>query len=136
MQANCAGCGRTFFRKTGTHRFCTSACRERHRGHARRQRYGSGHQRSRAAVAVAVEQGRALCSRCGELIEPGTPWDLDHDDNGNGYLGPSHARCNRATTPRARKTGLCWSRRWFEDATEDTIVGNEEIRRDGRWEPL
>ena len=25
-----------------------------------------------------VEAGMARCARCGELIEPGTPWDLGH----------------------------------------------------------
>jgi hypothetical protein len=135
-QASCAGCGRTFYRKTGTHKYCTPACRERNRGHARRQRYSSRHQRLRAAVAVAVEQGRARCARCGKPIPPGTEWDLDHEDNGKGYLGPSHAACNRATTPRNRRDAMRWSRRWFDDAPEGTIVGNDEIRRGGQWEPL
>lgn len=102
-----------------------------------RRRYSSAHQRLRAAVAVAVEQGRALCARCGESITPGTDWDLDHaDGEGNGYLGPSHARCNRATTQRDRRGGLRWSRRWVEDAPEGTVVMGKEIRRNGRWEPL
>jgi hypothetical protein len=91
----------------------------------------------RAAVAVAVEQGRASCARCGKPIVPGEPWDLDHaDGDGNGYLGPSHAACNRATTPRIRDTGLRWSRRWWEDASEGTIVAGREIRRNGGWEAL
>jgi hypothetical protein len=52
------------------------------------------------------------------------------------YLGPSHAACNRATTPPAssRKDAPRWSRRWFEDAPESTVVMG--IRRGGRWEPL
>jgi len=139
MDAKCVGCGRSFSRKTGTHKFCTPACRERHRGSdpARRRRYSSGHQRLRAAVAVSVEQGRALCARCGQPIQPGTDWDLDHaDGEGNGYLGPSHARCNRATTPRIRSEGMRWSRRWWDDASEGTVVIGVEIRRNGRWEPL
>lgn len=64
-------------------------------------------------------------------------WDLDHrDGNGNGYLGPSHAACNRATTPRVRGTGLVWSRRWLDDAPEGTVVAGREVRRHGAWEPL
>jgi hypothetical protein len=140
MTATCAGCGRTFTRRTGTHRFCTVACRERHRelDPARRRRYSAGHQRLRARVAVAVERGTASCSRCGLPIAPGTAWDLDHSDDGRSYLGPSHAACNRATTPPAPVRGepLLWSRRWFDDAPEGTQVMGEEIRRNGRWEPL
>jgi hypothetical protein len=29
-----------------------------------------------------------------------------------------------------------WSRRWFEEAPEGTVVMGREIRRGGRWEPL
>jgi hypothetical protein len=87
-------------------------------------------------VAVAVERGNAVCARCGEPIRPGESWDLDHaDGNGNGYLGPSHSSCNRAA-PRIYDNVLRWSRRWFEDAPEGTVVGNREVRRGGRWEPL
>jgi hypothetical protein len=87
-------------------------------------------------VAVAVERGDARCARCGERIRQGESWDLDHaDGDGNGYLGPSHSSCNRAA-PRIYENGLIWSRRWSEDAREGTRVGNKEIRRNGRWEPL
>lgn len=139
-KARCVGCGRTFYRKTGTHKFCTTTCREHHRAldPVRRRRYSSAHQRLRAAVAVAVEQGGANCTRCGLPIAPGEAWDLDHEDDGNGYRGPSHASCNRATTPPASRprADLCWSRRWFETAPEGTLVLGKEIRRNGRWEQL
>ena len=38
------------------------------------------------------------CAR-GELIEPGTPWDLGHVDGTDRkvYSGPEHRRCNRQT---------------------------------------
>lgn len=126
--AECAGCGRTFYRRTGTHKFCTPACRERHRDPARRKRYSSPHQKMRDAVALPVERGEASCARCGELIEPGVDdWDLDHADDGNGYLGPGHSRCNRATTPRVSGVGLPWSRRWFDDAPRGTVVLGKEV---------
>jgi hypothetical protein len=58
-----------------------------------------------------VEAGVVRCARCGELIEPGTPWDLGHVDGTKRkvYSGPGHRRCNRQTsTHRVRKV----SRRW------------------------
>jgi len=47
-----------------------------------------------------VARGTVECSRCGELIEPGHRWDLDHVEGSVRleYRGPSHARCNRATS--------------------------------------
>jgi hypothetical protein len=42
-----------------------------------------------------------ICSRCGQAIARGEAWDLDHNDNGIGYRGASHARCNRATAGRS-----------------------------------
>jgi hypothetical protein len=36
-----------------------------------------------------VEAGLVRCARCGELIEPETPWDLGHVDNDrSAYSGP------------------------------------------------
>ena len=47
------------------------------------------------------------CARCGELIQPGEPWDLDHDSSRRFYLGASHARCNRAAANELR-TSRVW----------------------------
>ena len=81
-----------------------------------RQRYGWPHRRRRAAVAREVEAGRAVCSRCGRLIAPGEPFDLDHvDDAGpTDYLGAAHVGCNRgAANKRRAKRGKRWgSRAW------------------------
>ena len=62
--------------------------------------YGADHRRDRRSWAPAVAAGTVRCARCGELIVPGEAWDLDHTDDRGGYLGPSHARCNRATAGR------------------------------------
>jgi hypothetical protein len=65
--------------------------------------YGQAHQRLRRQLVPIVAFGTVNCARCGEPIVPGEPWDLDHQDGSRTrYLGPSHARCNRAT---ARQRG-------------------------------
>jgi hypothetical protein len=54
-----------------------------------------------AAGRVRCARGRA-CKRAefvdgvlvGGLIRRGDVWQLDHRDDGRGYLGPSHADCN------------------------------------------
>jgi len=40
------------------------------------------------------------CCRCGKIMEHGTEIWLDHNDNGVGYLGWSHKRCNIAARNR------------------------------------
>lgn len=68
--------------------------------------YGSQHQKLRAQWRPYVEAGIVHCARegCGQLIEPGTPWDLGHDDQDRTkYRGPEHARCNRGTRAASRR---------------------------------
>ena len=43
-----------------------------------------------------VEAGLVHCARCGQLIESGERWELDHAPGKQGYLGPSHFHCNRS----------------------------------------
>ncbi len=57
--------------------------------------YGSTHRRMRDAAKASVDAGQAACSRCGRMIAPGTPWDLDHTPDRLGWLGPAHRSCNR-----------------------------------------
>jgi hypothetical protein len=61
--------------------------------------YGWMHQQRRKRWALEVATGRVECSRCGVLIDPDAPWDLDHRDDRQGYLGPSHRCCNRGARP-------------------------------------
>ena len=68
---------------------------------------GSEHRQPRSAFAPLVAAGDCICDRCGELIEPGTAWDLGHSDDGLGYNGPEHASCNRGAWTRCRT-----SREW------------------------
>ncbi|GAC1375754.1 MAG: hypothetical protein NVSMB4_04150 [Acidimicrobiales bacterium] len=47
-----------------------------------------------------VEAGQASCVARTCLmptrwIAPADPWDLDHTDDGLGYRGPAHRRCNQ-----------------------------------------
>jgi hypothetical protein len=134
-EAECAGVDGGSTSEPGGHRFCTPACRERHkaRDQARRRRYSSPLQQLRAQVAVAVEPGRRRLRPAVSRSGRGESWDLGHaEGNGNGYLGPSHSSCNRAA-PRIRENGLVWSRRWSEDAREGTVnLGDREVRRGGR----
>ena len=71
-------------------------------------RYGAAHRRARAELAPFVASGLAKCARCGEPIEPGTSWDLGHDDRfPELYSGPEHAVCNRSA-PHRNVTSRVW----------------------------
>lgn len=113
--------------------------------------WGHSHQRRRAAIAPLVRAGKATCARCGEPIHPDEDWHLDHNATLNGYLGPSHARCNlsagaavvngrRATAPNGEMP-YRGSQRWSEDPPIGTIKydggRNPEIYvGNGDWQPL
>jgi hypothetical protein len=56
-------------------------------------RYGGDHQAIRSA-AKPYAYGRP-CVRGGRVMRPGEAIELDHADDGGGYLGFSHAKCNR-----------------------------------------
>lgn len=66
-------------------------------------RYGNEHRRAKAAWEARWQPGD-LCPRCHHRTEIGDLLDLDHDDDGHGYLGLSHAspcrtcgkRCNQS----------------------------------------
>lgn len=58
--------------------------------------YGRAHQKMRRELDIRVQAGEFDCWRCGEAIQPGTPWDLGHDDlDLEQYRGPEHQRCPR-----------------------------------------
>jgi hypothetical protein len=96
----CLTCGRP---SEGS--YCEQHRRERTHATTTAQRgYGAEHQRLRKQWTPLVERGTETCWRCGQLIPPGTPWDLGHQDSDRDvYAGPEHAACNRATSQHGRK---------------------------------
>lgn len=90
---------------------------------ARRARYDNPeHRNRRKLLEPLVAGGGVRCARgadckhavwvagkkMGGLIRRGELWDLDHTDDGRGYLGPSHRECNRSTAGRRRRTSRSW----------------------------
>lgn len=62
------------------------------------RRYGNEHVRARKAMLPNAPG--SPCTRCGITIQPGDKVDLDHTDDGSGYLGFAHSRCNRQAGAR------------------------------------
>src|SRR5690606_22491985 len=58
------------------------------------ERYGTEHKRLRKET-LSQAYGQP-CARCGEPMQPGQELHLDHADEGSGYIGFSHKRCNLA----------------------------------------
>lgn len=73
---------------------------DRRRGDTSQRGYGREHARLRREWARKVTAGQVDCARCGGPIQPDEPWHLDHADDREGYLGPSHARCNESAAGR------------------------------------
>ena len=96
------------------------------------ERYGVVHKTMRKRVALVVRTGKVECARCGELIDPSERWELDHRDDGRGYLGASHQRCNSRAGWEAMVAAngggpapdepMKWSRRWIEEPAVGTVV--------------
>jgi hypothetical protein len=96
--------------------------------------YTNAHVARRRQLEPLVATGQVSCCRCGQLIQPGQPWHLDHRDDRNGYLGPAHTTCNlRAAankTNAMRERGpLIWSRVWYEPIPPNVILSRERRER-------
>ena len=110
------------------------------------------HKAMRKRLAPIVASGTVTCARCNELISPKDKWQLDHRDDGHGWLGPSHARCNqragweamiRSQNGNGRGADLeeqpyRGSQRWHDDPPVGTTVnaGNGRVEvylGDGQW---
>jgi hypothetical protein len=97
------------------------------------QRYGVAHKALRKRLAPVVAGGTVRCARCDELIAQDENWELDHRDDGNGWLGPSHRSCNRSAgwekmvASNGNGQALLeapyrWSRRWCDEPPVGTEV--------------
>src|SRR5262245_43105587 len=62
-----------------------------------------------AGTTVAVS--RAVRGRSHPAIEPGQAWDLDHADDGRGYLGPSHLHAIELRPPAGSSPSTTMPRR-------------------------
>lgn len=93
-----SGCGELV--PAGTRRCKDCAAKaERIRGTRQQRGYDARHDRTRARVARTVIG--TPCARCGQPIQAGDAWHLDHNDDRTGYIGPSHARCNTSAGGKA-----------------------------------
>lgn len=74
--------------------------RDRARGTREQRGYGYQHRQAKAADEAATTPENT-CPKCGlPLGLP--PWDQGHTDDRQGWQGPTHIRCNRATAARRR----------------------------------
>lgn len=76
--------------------YCPTHARERDQARGTRQQrgYGTKHIKERARWARIIAHTDIPCSRCHEPITSTDEWQLDHNDDRTGYLGPSHKGCN------------------------------------------
>ena len=114
----CARCGEP---ATSSRHMLCDTCRARtrpqsHRGGRSAPRiqlprqlrgYNAAHDRRRATWVPRVKAGGVACGRCGQTIEPGTPWDMGHPGDDKRLTPvPWHRRCNRqfaASVTRRRR---------------------------------
>ena len=107
-----------------------SAARKKSQLNRHARGYTNAHVARRRQLEPLVATGQASCCRCGQLIQPGQPWHLDHRDDRSGYLGPSHASCNlraaaNKTNGTRREQQLIWSRIWFEPIPPNVIISGK-----------
>lgn len=87
-----------------TDRRCTEhqAQYERDRGTRQERGYDAHHDALRAQWQAELNVRPIPCWRCKELIYPGYPWHLGHDDDDRTvYRGPEHELCNTRAAGRA-----------------------------------
>lgn len=100
----CCECGAP--KPSARHVYCVT-CRKKQRnapggkhppGSSALLGYGRRHRKQRLAALASFRFGDP-CARCGQpMLDPPEKLDLDHTDDRTGYLGLSHASCNRRHT--------------------------------------
>jgi hypothetical protein len=117
------------------------------------QKYGASHRAMRKRLEPVVARGEVACARCGQPIGQGEEWQLDHRDDGRGWLGPSYRGCNARTGWESMVAAVSgngsgavleekpyrWSERWSDDPPiGTTVLGNEHViyLGNGEWHPL
>lgn len=94
-------------------------------------RYAGQHQSIRRHTREAAYG--TPCVRCGRLMLEGQYLDLDHTDDGGGYRGWAHARCNRRAggmLGAARRAAKQRARRTEARRMLDTVVLGLQISED------
>ncbi len=104
-----------------------SAARKKRQLSRHARGYTNAHVARRRQLEPLVATGQVSCCRCGQLIQPGQAWHLDHRDDRRGYRGPSHATCNlraaaEKTNGQRKDHPLIWSRVWFEPIPPNVIL--------------
>jgi hypothetical protein len=110
----CRRCGQTFDRQVKGQMLCWNPCRPRLSGSNPRastseRGYGAAHAKARREALAGFKPGDP-CARCRGPMLDGQALDLDHNDDRTGYLGLSHASCNRSSTGRldcVRREAVC-----------------------------
>lgn len=74
---------------------------DRARGTRQQRGYDATYDRERRRWEPRVARGLVDCTRCGQRIQPGQPWDLGHSDDRTRITGPEHRACNRSAAGRA-----------------------------------
>ena len=82
-------------------------CREHRleRDNSKNRGYTGQHRQLRAQWATIIATQGATCTRCGDPIYPGDPWDLGHTNDRTRWRGPEHMACNRATRAHTTQGG-------------------------------
>jgi hypothetical protein len=112
----CPTCGVKFTQHRAGQKYCRPECRpSRHvvKANTGERGYDAQHRKWRRRALAALDPG-APCPRCGEPMWPDSqPLDLDHTDDRRGYLGLSHASCNRSAGAKMgnRRGRPFWQRR-------------------------
>lgn len=105
---NCANssCNNVFTPRQAAHYYCCRRCSNRGSDHSRlcstERGYGTQHNRAREQAHRDFIDGQP-CARCGDPLHTGDAMDLDHTDDRTGYLGLSHAACNRSASSKPRQ---------------------------------